>query len=249
LRLRGFTMVVLLDEGVIEDLNAANQVNWKIDGLGYPLDAQLLPGEERVLTAEHRNNRVVERNIKGEELWKRPVAGPLMAQRLPNGNTFIATRHAVFEIDKDGKEVFNYSRPDGGEFMRAVKLRDGDIACLVQLGGALVRYVRLTPAGKDFNEVKSWGVQVRTSGGRLEVLPNGHVLIPEMDNNRVVEYDADGQSVWEATLDQPIAAVRLPNGNTIVTLMRANQAVEVDRTGKQVWQFKADSRVTRAFRR
>jgi outer membrane protein assembly factor BamB len=248
-RLRGFTMVVLLDEGVIEDLNAANQVNWKLDNLGYPLDAQLLPGEERVLTAEHRNNRVVERNLKGDRLWTRAVAGPLMAQRLPNGNTFIATRTFVFEIDKDGNEVFNYSRPDGSEFMRAVKLRDGDIACLVQIGGALVRYVRLTPAGKDFNEVKSWGVQVRTSGGRIEVLPNGHVLIPEMDNNRVVEYDADGQSVWEVKLDQPIAALRLPNGNTIVTLMRANQAVEVDRAGKQVWQFKADSRVTRAFRR
>ncbi|HZV05735.1 MAG TPA: HEAT repeat domain-containing protein [Gemmataceae bacterium] len=251
LRLRGFTMVVLLDEGVIEDLNAANQVNWKIDNIAMPLDAQLLPGEERVLVAEHRLNRVSERNLKGEILWKRMVAGPLMAQRLPNGNTFIATRSMLFEIDKNGKEVFSYSRHDGAEFMRAVKLRDGDIACLVSFGGALVRYVRLRPAGKDFNEDKSWGVQVRTSGGRVEVLPNGHVLIPEMDNNRVVEYDADGQSVWEVAIEQPIAAVRLANGNTIVTLW-GNRAIEVDRAGKQVWQFKTDkdgSRVTRAFRR
>src|SRR5262249_13989979 len=121
-----------------------------------------------------------------------------------------------------------------------------------QIGGGLVRYIRLTPEGKEFNEVKGWGVPVRTSGGRVEVLPNGHVLIPEMDNNRVVEYDADGQSVWEVAIDQPIAAVRLPNGNTIVTLMRGNKAVEIDRSGKQVWQFKTDkpdSRVTRAFRR
>jgi hypothetical protein len=253
LRPRGFTMVVLLDEGAIEDLNAANQVSWKIDNVAMPLDAQLLPGEERVLVAEHRLNRVAERDLKGEVHWKRAVAGPLMAQRLPNGNTFIATRSLLFEIDKDGKEVFSYSHPNGAEFMRAVKLRDGDIACLVQLGGALVRYARLTPAGKEFNERgQGWGVQVRTSGGRLEVLPNGHVLIPEMDNNRVVEYDAGGQSVWEVTLDQPIAAVRLANGNTIVTLMRENRAVEVDRAGKQVWQFKtdkADSRVTRALRR
>lgn len=248
-RPRGFTMVVLLDEGVIEDLNAANQVHWKIDDVAQPLDAQLLPGEERVLVAEHRANRVTERNLKGDRLWTKPVAGPLMAQRLPNGNTFIATRSQLFEIDKDGKEVFSYSRPDGGEFMRAAKLRDGDIVCLVQLGLALVRYVRLSPSGKDFNEIRSWGVQVRTSGGRIEVLPNGHVLIPEMDNNRVVEYDADGQSVWETTLDQPIAAVRRANGNTVVTLMRANRAVEVNRAGKEVWQFKADTRVTRAFRR
>ncbi len=131
--------------------------------------------------------------------------------------------------------------------MRATKLRDGDIACIVKLG--VPRYVRLKPAGKDFREVKSWGVQVQTSGGRLDVLPNGHVLIPEMANNRVVEYDAEGQSVWEVTLDQPIAALRLANGHTVVTLMRENRAVEVDRGGKEVWQFKADTRVTRALRR
>ena len=70
-----------------------------------------------------------------------------------------------------------------------------------------------------------------------------------MDNNRVVEYDAEGQSVWGVTIDQPIAAVRLANGNTLITLMRQNRAVEVDRAGKEVWQFKADTRVTRAFRR
>jgi hypothetical protein len=66
----------------------------------------------------------------------------------------------------------------------------------------------------------------------------------------VVEYDADGQSVWEVSIDQPIAAVRLPNGNTLITLMQDKSAVEVDRTGKRVWQFKAENtRVTRAFRR
>lgn len=249
MRPRGLTLVVLLDVGAIEDLDASNQIRWKIDNVQMPLDAQLLPGDERVLVAEYRANRVAERNRRGETVWRRPVAGPLMAQRLANGNTFIALRNQLIEIDKDGKEVFSYSRPDGGDFMRATKLRNGDIACIVQLGGALVRYVRLSPAGKDFKEIKSWGVQVRTSGGRVDVLPNGHVLVPEMDNNRVVEYDADGRSVWEVTLDQPIAAMRLPNGNTIVTLMRENRAVEVDRTGKEVWQFKADTRVTRALRR
>lgn len=246
---RGLTLVVLLDEGVIEELDAVNQVRWKIDNALMPLDAQLLPGEPRVLLAEYRANRVAERNLKGEIVWKRTVAGPLMAQRLANGNTFIATRNQLLEVEKDGKIALSYSRPDGGDFMRAAKLRDGSIACIVQLGGTLSRYVRLTPSGKHFKEIQSWDVPVRTSGGRVEVLPNGHVLIPEMDNNRVVEYDAGGQSVWEVMLDQPIAALRLANGNTIVTLMREKRAVEVNRAGKEIWQFKADTRVTRAIRR
>ena len=245
----GFTLIVLLDLNTIEFLDRAKNVRWKIDNALMPLDVELLPGEERVLLAEHQANRVSERNLKGEIVWKKTVDEPLMAQRLANGNTFIATRTQLLEVDKNGKEVFSYSRPDGGNFMRATKLRDGDIACIVQIGGALSRYVRLTPSGKGVKEVKTWGVQVRTSGGRIDVLPNGHVLVPEMTNNRVVEYDADGRGVWEAAVDEPIAAMRLPNGNTLVTLMRENRAVELNRDGKEVWQFKADTRVTRALRR
>ncbi|HTU19436.1 MAG TPA: HEAT repeat domain-containing protein [Gemmataceae bacterium] len=248
LRPRGYTLVVLLDQGVIQDLDAANKIRWKFENVTMTLDVQLLPGEQRVLLAEHQANRVSERNLKGEVVWQKLVAEPLMAQRLANGNTFIATRTQLLEVDKNGKEVFSYSRPDGGNFMRAVKLRDGDIACIVQMGGVLSHYVRLTPSGKDFKE-KSWGVQVRTSGGRIDVLPNGHVLIPEKDNNRVVEYDADGHNVWEAAINQPIVAMRLANGNTLVTSYGENRAVEVDRNGKEVWQFKADTRVTRALRR
>jgi hypothetical protein len=244
----GYTLIVLLDEGIVEDLDRANRVRWKITNVERPLDAQLLSNEERVLLAEYQANRVSERNLKGEIVWKRNVHGPLAAQRLANGNTFIVTENALLEVDKNGKEVFSYSRPDGASIMRATKLRNGDIACIVELGG-LARFVRLTPSGRDFKEARSWAVQVRTRGGRIDVLPNGHVLIPEMDNNRVVEYDADGQTVWEAIIDQPIAAVRLANGNTIVTLMRQNRAVELDRAGKEVWQFRADTRVTRAFRR
>jgi HEAT repeat protein len=245
----GFTLVALLDINTVEYLDRAREVRWRITDAQKPLDIQLLPGEERVLIAEYSANRVSERNIKGEIVWQMPVGGPLVAQRLLNGNTFIAMVNQLIEVDKNGKEVFTYNRPDGWEFARATKLRDGGIACVVKSPAGVSRYVRLAPSGKDFKEIKSWGVQVRTSGGRIDVLPNDHVLIPDMDNSRVVEYDADGQSVWEVALEQPIAAVRLPNGNTLVTLMQQNRAVEVDRAGKEVWQFKADTRVTRAYRR
>jgi F0F1-type ATP synthase epsilon subunit len=131
--------------------------------------------------------------------------------------------------------------------MKATKLRNGDIACITHMG--VPRFVRLRPKGKDFEEVKSFGVDVRTSGGRIEVLPNGNALVPELGNNRVVEYDADGKTVREFTVEQPIAAVRLPNGHTLVTSMTQHRAIELDRTGKEVWEFKHATRVTRALRR
>jgi outer membrane protein assembly factor BamB len=106
--------------------------------------------------------------------------------------------------------------------------------------------VRLDASGK---EVQSFPVYVHTSGGRIDVLPNGHVLIPELRNNRVMEYDTDGKVVWQVPFDQPIAAVRLANGDTLVTSYNQQRAVELDRTGKEVWEYKTDTRVTRAFRR
>jgi len=90
---------------------------------------------------------------------------------------------------------------------------------------------------------------VRTSGGRIHVLANNHVIVAEKDHGRVAEYDGDGKLVWEAKVEEPIAAVRIPNGNTLVTSMTQNRAVEIDPKGKEVWQFKADTRVNRAFRR
>jgi hypothetical protein len=248
----GYTMVVLLDQGKVMDLDTTNRPRWSFGELDFPLDAQILPSEERVLVAEYKGNRVTERDLKGAVKWEKKIEEPLAVQRLSNGNTFIATRTKLVEVDKDGKEVFSYSRPDGAFFMKVQRLRSGDIACVVNLGVA--RYVRLSRSGNEVKEVKTFGVDLHTSGGKLDVLANGHVIIPETHNNRVVEYDPDGKVVWSADVVQPIAALRLPNGNTLVTsgvdmTGVTHRAVEIDRAGKEVWQFRGDTRVTRAFRR
>jgi hypothetical protein len=118
-------------------------------------------------------------------------------------------------------------------------------------------FVQLDPAGR---ELQSFPVAVATSGGRIDVLPNGRVLVPEKDRNRVAEYDRNGKAVWEVEFPQPVAAVRLPNGNTLVTSFNAENgiplpaarllpAVELDPTGNVVWHYGPQTRVTRAFRR
>jgi hypothetical protein len=245
----GYTLIVLLDNGEVMDLDAANRPRWRIGGLLKPLDAQLLPSEDRVLVAEHDGNRVTERDLKGEIKWEMKVDNPLAAQRLANGNTFIIAATELLEVDKDHKVVLRYSRPDGAHFMKGQKLRNGDIACVVLLGVA--RYIRLTPDGsgsyKDAGP--GFGVDVHTSGGRLDVLPNGNILVAEMNNNLVKELTQEGKEVRSVEVEQPVAAVRLPNGHLLVTSMTQHRAIELDRAGKEVWQYKHDTRVTRAFRR
>jgi HEAT repeat protein len=237
----GYTLLLLLDQGRALELDKQDKVRWQIDGLQFPLDVQRLPGN-RVLVAEHHANRVTVRNPKGEIIWEKPVEAPLVAQRLPNGNTFIATNSQLLEVTPTGKEIFTYNPPGDEYIMKAQKLSNGEIACVLSHS----RFVRLDPTGK---ELSSFPVQVRTSGGRIQVLPNGHVLVPEHNSNRLVEYDAAGKPVWEVTIQQPIAAVRLPNGHTLVTSMSQNRAIELDSKGTEVWEYKSDTRVSRAFRR
>jgi hypothetical protein len=237
-----YTLVVLLDRGEVLELDGDDKPRWRVDQLAYPLDAQVLPGD-RVLVAENLGGRVTERHRGGEILWQKEVEAPLVAQRLPNGNTFIANPRELLEVDRDGQVVFSYTRPEGERIMRAVKLPNGDMACVLMSQ----RFVRLDPAG---HELQSFRVSVSTSGGRIDVLADGHVLIPQMSRGLVVEYDAKGNGVWSHRIRDPIAAVRLPNGNTLITSMSQKRAVEVDAVGKEIWQYRGtDSRVTRALRR
>jgi HEAT repeat protein len=241
-RVVGHTTVVLLDKGTILDLDASNRVRWTIEGVQTPLDVQRLPGD-RVLIAEYKADRVTERNSKGEVVWEHKVPQPLMAQRLANGNTFIAKEEGVIEIDPKGKEVFRYSRPAGEQIVRARKLPGGDIVLVTELG--VKRFVRIDRFGR---QVANFGVEVNTVGGRIDLTPAGNVLIPELHNHRVVERDMDGKVVRTLAVQQPIAAVALPNGHVLVTSMSQNRAVEFDRTGKEVWEYRRDTRVTRAVR-
>jgi hypothetical protein len=237
----GHTTVVLLDKNAVVDLDASNRQRWKIEA-EMVLDIQRLPGE-KVLLAEYKGNRVTERNSKGEVVWKYHISEPLVAQRLANGHTFIANKEGVFEIDRKGKEVFSYTRPNGEQIMRARKLPGGDILLVAQLGVA--RFVRLNRFGK---EIRNFAVEVSTSGGRVDLTPAGNVLIPEMNNHRVLVMDMTGKVVREISVPQPVAAASLPNGHVVVTSMSQNRAVEFDRGGKEVWEYKRDTRVTRAIR-
>jgi outer membrane protein assembly factor BamB len=186
---------------------------------------------------------VTERDLKGQVVWKYEIPTPVMAHRLANGNTFITARGRIVEVDKDGKKVFEHTDPNGREFMRGQKLRNGEMICVTED----YQYHRLDATGKEVG--KSFPVDIRTFGGRLQLLPNGRLLVPEYTNRRVAELDGDGKVVWEAPFEIPIAAVRLPDGNTLVTGYQQHRAVELDPAGQTVWEYQASSRVTRAWRR
>ncbi len=247
--LLGHTVVILLDENKVLELGADNAPRWQINNVSFPLDVQPL-ADDRVLLAEYFAKKVTERNLKGEILWEHPAVsstagGPLVAQRLPNGNTFIATDTDLIEVDHDKKEVMKIHMAGAERIMKAQKLPNGDIACLT----SEARVVRFAPDGKELHAF-SVDIAARLFGGRLHMQVSGHVLVPHNAEDKVVEYDAQGKAVWQVSTERPIAALRLPNGNTLVTsMMPARGAVEFTRAGTEVWTYHVLTRVTRAVRR
>jgi HEAT repeat protein len=248
-KMLGRTLIVLLDQNSVLELGPDNMPLFEVRGVVFPLDAQMID-DGRVLVAEYHANRVTERNARGEVLWtKGNIQGPQVAQRLPNGNTFIATAYKLMEYDKDSNLVLDVNLADDNlqKIMKAMKLDNGEIVCM-QADARIVRY------DARGTELHSFQIQIGTRlfGGRIHMLPTGRVLVPLNAEGKVVEYDSRGKIIWEVPFEQPIAATRLPNGNTLITSMDPSVgAVEVDRAGVHLWSYQhaSNTRVTRAIRR
>ena len=144
--------MVLLDLNQIQEVDSKNQVLWYIGGLNLPLDVQYLPNGN-VLVAEYHGHRVTERDrVRGEIRWQKNVANPLVAQRLPNHHTFVATDTGFFEFDEKGEEVLAIQVSAGEHrIMKAAKTPNGEIVALT----TEARVVRFDAKGKELSSSTS----------------------------------------------------------------------------------------------
>ena len=229
--LLGYTLVIVFNWGGshrVTELDAAGKPRWIIDKLPNPVDAHILPGN-RVLIADYSDNRVTERNFKGDVVWEKKVQGPVNAQRLPNGNTFIATMNLIMEVDKSGKEIMNKNR----SVWAARKYPNGQIAVVTREK----RFIRLDATGKELHNVPVT-VGIANSIGGVDFLPNGRVLTSLTDS--VAEYDLKGNIVWQAKVPRPDGVTRLANGNTLVACTGSREVIELNRQGKAIRTFKLE---------
>jgi len=248
----GYTLVVQLDvaagvaargTGRVVEYGRDGKVRWQIEGLTGPRDAQMLPNGN-VFIFEYTGRRLTERTIKGEIVWEKTVpagALPVSAQRLANGNTFVARRNGWVEIDRDGKEVA--SQTLGTTISAARKMRTGEVT-YVTLTGQCVRL------DKDGKEVANFTVgRISAVGAGIDVLPNGNVLVALMAQSKVVEFDAKGKEVWSAPVNGPSAVTHLTNGHVLVCCLTGKCVVELDKNGKEVWKQATEGRPYKASRR
>jgi len=233
---------LLTSDGQVFEVGADGKARRHIDGLQGPISVQGV-AEDHVLIAEYTGKRVTERNFEARILWEKELpASPVAVQRLPNGNTFVACRNRLLEIDRDGKEIATVQRPVR-DVLGARRHPDGSTALITHDG--LCRW--LDPAGKETRTFPVGGPHVMGVG--IDVLPNKRVLVPCFGDNRVTEYDAAGRVLWEAMVPGAATAERLPNGHTLVGSTAPPLVVELDRVGRVVWQYQAERAVIQATRR
>jgi HEAT repeat protein len=246
-QMMGYTVVVeqhgLMPrrQGRVVELDRRGKIRWQIEGLMGPTDAQVLPGD-RVLICEQNLQRVSERDLKGKVLWERQINQPVVAQRLPNGNTFIVGRSQILEVDRSGKDIFTHDRQEG-DIICGKKLRNGVITFVTNQGLC----IRMDSSGKELKTIQLPPIQVHN--GYVDMLANEHALVPLYGNNKVAEFDAKGKMVWEVAIQRPVSSRRLPNGNALVASTNPPRVVELDRSGRVVWENKDPVRPVRADRR
>lgn len=176
---------------------------------------------------------------------------PLGVERLADGNTLItdgggayytATDAAILEVSPAGDIVWQYA----GEMTfphSAERLPSGETLISDTTGN---RVLRVTAAGDVAWTSDEWGggTGKLSDGSHLqypndaELLDNGHLLITDRNNDRVIEVDDAGQVVWSYDqLTRPHNGDRLPNGNTMIANSEENQVFEVSPGGEIVWSY------------
>ncbi len=222
-------------QGKVWECGRDGRPRWTITNLMGPMDAQVLPGG-RVLIAENSGQRVTERDLKGNVKWSFQVPGgnPIACQRLPNGNTFVATYNQVMEVTRDQKTV--YMKNHGPQFylFGCTRMRNGHTAVITAQG----KVMELDGKGDQIRELS-----VPHNGwAGVEALPNGRYLVALMSNSTVQEVDNQGKSHWSVTFPGVFRAHRLPSGNTMVASMTTRKVAEIDRTGRILWERTCDGR-------
>ena len=229
--------------GFVFAVTRAGTVLWKLEGINSPADFHLLPGG-RILVAENWHSKVTERDRQGKVLWERKLDDkPVSCERMPNGNTFVATYHSLHEFTPDGKEVFSHK--SAGMLHGGYKQRDGHILT-VDTNGTVVE---LDAKGAELHRFQP---EKYASGAgnwaSVEVLPSGRYLIALSGTNRVIETDRMGKVLWEKEVQTPTSATRLRNGHILVSSVEGGFVVEWDAAGNEVWRFKSSGRPFRVRR-
>ena len=217
-----------------------------------------LPGKglaqhEFLCTGESHDRRIfIVRH--GEIVWtyddpsgKGEISDAVM---LSNGNILFAHQFGVGLINPDKKVGWNYDAPAGKEIHTAAPIGIDHVLFVINGDPAVARVVNIVTGVTEREMVLPTEHPVRVHGQfrHVRLTPNGTMVVANTQLNKVVEYDFDGNVLWQASATRPTSAVRLPSGNTLIVSQTPSRVFEITPQGKEVWSHIPTGRPWRARR-
>ena len=161
------------------------------------------------------------------------------ATLLSNGNAVFARKTGAGEVTPDKKLIWNYDAPKGFE-VHVCQPIGLDRVMIIQNGipAKLMVINTVTETTEKEFELRTNGdpKTVHTQFRRARMTKNGTFLVAHHDQDKVVEYSADGKEIWSVAARIPWDAVRLHNGNTLISSHDC-YVREVNAKGETVWEF------------
>lgn len=211
----------------------------------------MLDGDGRVLSLEYGTPQVSVRDFSGKvvDTWKVPMDKnaqrfgfqPKGLHRLANGNLLVVHGCGVAELDKAGKEVFKYQRPEVNkqpqmDVSGAIRMANGEL--VLSLTGN--KLVVLDEKGNEIKDRKS--ITTGPPYQKSLIQQTGPDKVMLVEQQAIVEYDlkagkADGfrlQNVYSSMVGQV-----LPNGNILHSDNNYYPPRVVEKTpkGVEVWSY------------
>ena len=195
-------------------------------------------GPSDILIADQFNNRVVQIDRTHHVVWSfgdgsskpgpHSVVGPNDAERVGFGLTLISGTGTPAGADPSCPDTVN-------------GCPDNRVILVDQAGKIVWQY------GQD-NGVAGTGDDQLNTPVQATALPNGHVLITDQANERVIEVNAAKKVVWQYGttgqtgsadnfLNNPNSAELLPNGHILIADENNNRVIEVNRAHHIVWSY------------
>jgi hypothetical protein len=188
----------------------------------HDVDHYTVNGEDRWVLVDMGNDRVFAVNRSGEILWQWNANATY--DRPANVGPEADWTH-MNDVDRVGNRTFQVSLRNFDTVVELRVARNGSVSVRPIIGPN-----RFTPNGH---------VGPLSQQHNPDRLADGHLLVADSENDRVVEFNSNGEIVWKvggsARLDWPRDADRLSNGHTLITDSYNDRIVEVNSEGEIVW--------------
>jgi hypothetical protein len=182
-----------------------------------------------------------------------PPSGPINGTALLPGCSTPTTGcpdNRVFIVNEEGEIIWQYgpaelNTPVHSLFLSEFPGLPGFHVMITDQANERVILVNVLTHQVDWqygtDGVVGTGPDQLSNPNSAELLENGHVLIADENNNRVIEVTVDKQIVktftGSGTVSGAAFASRLRNGNTLITDSNNNRIIEVSPSDVIVWQY------------